>query len=211
MQNNSDQPNPNLSQTGNMAPQFNHGGHEIFDAREVLSLAVGVLDQYTMFREQIKDQQLKGILDRQFEFLKEEYNVTLETFTTGKKPSHSMVSYNMAMENDTVYGLTPMPPVKPVQSANEINDQGISGYMLGLVKSGASLKAMTALEMTNPVLRRVVADSVPNWIEMAYELFLYQNKHHYYQVPQLSQQDMQQLLNSYSPASGTPNSNNMMQ
>lgn len=211
MQNNSDQQNPNMTQTGSIPQPFNHGGHEIFDAREVLSHAVGVLDQYTMFRGQIKDQQLKGILDRQFEFLKEEYNVTLETFTTGKKPSHSMLSYNMAMENDTIYGLTQMPPVKPIQSANEINDQGISGYMLGLLKSGASLKAMTALEMTNPVLRRVVADSVPNWIEMAYELFLYQNQHHYYQVPQLSQQDMQQLLNSYSPAANSSGTNNMMQ
>ena len=60
------------------------------------------------------------------------------------------------------------------------------------------MKTMAALETTNPVVRRVLADSVPNCIEMAYELSIYQNKHHYYQVPQLAQQDMQQLLNSFA-------------
>lgn len=70
---------------------------------------------------------------------------------------------------------------------------------------------MAALETTNPVVRRVLADSVPNCIEMAYELSIYQNKHHYYQVPQLAQQDMQQILNAYAPAGqpGMPPNNPM--
>ena len=70
--------------------------------------------------------------------------------------------------------------------------------MLGNTKSLATLLAMTALEMTNPVLRRVIADSVPNFIELSYEIFLYQNKHRYYQVPQLMEQDMNVMLTSYS-------------
>ena len=60
------------------------------------------------------------------------------------------------------------------------------------------MKTMAATETCNPVVRRVFADSVPNCIEMAYELAIYQNKHHYYQVPQLAAQDMQQLLNSFA-------------
>ena len=66
------------------------------------------------------------------------------------------------------------------------------------------MKTMAALETTNAVVRRVLADSVPNCIEMAYEISLYQNKHHYYQVPQLAQQDMQQMVNSFEPAQGKP-------
>ena len=196
---------PNLNQSTSMPSEISHGGHELFDAQEVLSSVIGVLDQYTMFRPQIKCQELQGILEGQYSFIQDEYNVTLETFKTGAKPSHSITSYNMEQNNNVIYGLTKMPPEKPIQSVNEVSDQGISGYMLGLVKSVASLKAMTALEMTNPVLRRVVADSVPNWIEMSYELFLYRNKNHYYQVPQLKPEDMQQILNSFAPSS------NMMQ
>lgn len=61
---------------------------------------------------------------------------------------------------------------------------------------------MSALEATNPVLRRIFADSVPNVVEMAYEIYLYQNKHQYYQVPQYQQQDMQAIINSFAPVQG---------
>jgi spore coat protein CotF len=71
------------------------------------------------------------------------------------------------------------------------------------MKSSAAVKAHAACEVTNPVVRRVLADSIPNCIEMAYELFLWQNKHGYYQVAQLPQADMQQLTHSYAPATAT--------
>jgi len=46
---------------------------------------------------------------------------------------------------------------------------------------------------------------------MAYKISLYQNKHHYYQVPQLAQQDVQQIINAFAPAQDQPqmpNNNN---
>ncbi len=61
---------------------------------------------------------------------------------------------------------------------------------------------MAAAECTNPVVRRVLADSIPNHIEMAYELFLYQNKKGYYQVAQFSEQDMVKMLTAYAPLNG---------
>jgi spore coat protein CotF len=56
-----------------------------------------------------------------------------------------------------------------------------------------------------------LADSVTIFIEIAYEISLYQNKHHYYQVPQLAQQDVQQIINAFAPAQDQPqmpNNNN---
>ena len=198
-------------QTGAVPPQMNHGGHELFDVHEVLAGTIGVMDTYMLLRQHVQDQELLDILDRQYQFIQQEYNTSLEAFQTGQKPSIPTQTYNMNQGNDFIYGLKPSQPKKPYQSVSEVNDQGVSGLMLGAMKSSATLKAMSALEMTNPVLRRVIADSVPNCIEMAYEISLYQNKHHYYQVPQLSQQDMQQMLNSFAPATGNPtNTNNNM-
>ena len=117
----------------------------------------------------------------------------------------------MQTGNDFVYGLKQTQPKKPVQSPNEITDEMISGYLLGAAKASATVKTGAALETTNPVVRRVLADSIPNCIEMAYELAIYQNKHHYYQVPQLNQQDMQGLLNSFAPAQGGQPMNNQVQ
>jgi spore coat protein CotF len=194
----------NMNQSQTMPAHMNHGGHEVFDLHEVLSGVINVLDQYMIFRQYVKDQELLDILDRQYQFILDQYNITAECFSTGKDPSHPTQSYKMKENNNVVYGLKPTPPKKPNQSMADLKDQGISGHMLGLIKSTASLLAMTALEVTNPVVRRVMADSIPNYIEMAYEIFLYQNRHHYYQVPQLSPQDMQQMTSSFIPSPGKP-------
>ncbi|WP_313890891.1 spore coat protein [Psychrobacillus sp.] len=189
-------------QTGNVTQQMNHGGHELFDVHEVLSCMVAGLNQKVMLRPHVKDQELLTILDRQYAFSLDEYNITVEAFKTGRDPSHPTSTYKMQLGNDFIYGLKPGQPKKPMQNANEISDEMISGYLLGSSKTSATAKTSAALETTNPVVRRVLADSIPNCIEMAYELSIYQNKHHYYQVPQLPQQDMQQILNSFAPVQG---------
>ncbi len=183
-----------------MSSMTNHGGHEMFDSHEILSSFISLLDQYVLFEQFIQDQELRQILYRQHRFITDLYNITVEAFSTGKDPSHPTQSYKMEQNNQVIYGLQKTAPKKPMMSIQETSDQGISAYMLGLVKSTASLLAMTSLEITNPVLRRMMADSVPNFIEMGYELFLYQNKRHYYQVPQLTQQDMIQMQHSYAPS-----------
>ena len=203
MQNQQGQTHQNM-QTGMVPPQMNHGGHEIFDVQEVLTAAINTMNLYTIFTPHIQDQELKDIANRQYQFMKQEYNTTLECFKTGQDPTVPTQSYKMEESNDFVYGFTPMGEQKrPVQSANELNDQAISSAMLATVKATAPMKSMAALETTNPVVRRVLADSIPNCIEMAYEISHYQNKHHFYQVPQLNQQDMQQVLNHFAPASNT--------
>jgi spore coat protein CotF len=190
--------------TGNVPQQLNHGGHEVFDVHEVLSGAIGALDTYTMLLQHVKDPELQNMMNRQYQFILDEYNTTVECFQSGQDPSKPTQSYKMQQENDFVYGMKPSQPKKPLQSATELTDECISGLILGAVKACATAKTKAALETTNPVVRRVLADSVPNSIEMAYEISLYQNKHHYYQVPQLAQQDMQQMMNSYSIAQPKP-------
>ncbi|WP_439098690.1 spore coat protein [Metabacillus sp. HB246100] len=187
-----------MQQSPNMQPKMNHGGHEMFDAHEIIAGMINILDQYQMYEQFIKDPELKNILQRQYTFINDTYNVMVEAFSSGKKPSHPTQTYNMQQSNDIVYGLKPSQPKKPNQSVNELSEQGLSAYMLGQCKSMAGLLGMSACEITNPVFRRVIGDSVPNFIEMAYEIFLYQNKHNYYQVPQLQQQDMNQMLNAFT-------------
>ncbi|UQZ36831.1 spore coat protein [Paenibacillus sp. PK3_47] len=197
-------------ETGTIPPQLNHGGHEMFDVHEVLAGAICTLDTYTMLSEQVQDPELKTILERQKQFMTTEYNTTLECFKTGQDPSVPTQSYKMTQGNDFVYGMKPSTPKMPIQSVAGVNDQIISLSMLNSLKLGAVMKTNAALESTNPVVRRVLADSLPNCIEMAYEVSLYQNKKGYYQVPQLPQQDMQQMLNSYGPAAIVPPLNGNM-
>lgn len=186
--------------TGQVPPNMNHGGHEVLDLNELLSAAVGGLNQMTLLRPQIQDQELLTMMDRQFHFMQEEYNITLDCFKSGKDPMKPTQKYMMKEDNDFIYGLKQTQPSKPMQSSTDISDEIISGFLLNIHKSSASLKTMSALEATNPVVRRVLADSVPNCIEMAYEVSIYQNKNHYYQVPQLTEQDTMAIKNCFEPS-----------
>ncbi|WP_445486885.1 spore coat protein [Niallia sp. 03133] len=187
-------------QTGQVPQNLNHGGHEIFDVHEVLTGAINTLNMFKLLEQHVQDPELRDIMNRQYQFIQEEYNLTLQSFQTGQEPAKRTEPYMMKENNDFIYGLVQTPPEKPIQNVSELTDQQVSVAMLNLAKAAASMKSMAAAETTNPVVRRVIAASIPNCIEMAYEISLYQNKRHYYQVPQLAEQDMQQLLNAYAPA-----------
>lgn len=199
-ENNSQQ---NMQDSSMVSPQQNFGGHELLDAHETISSVIESLDHYRLYEGHIQDQKLLDILQRQQTFLTQMYNTIVETFSTGKEPAVKTQTYNMMTGNTVTFGMQPSAPKSPIQSASELNDECISGGMMGHMKALASGLTLAALESTNPILRRIFADSIPNVIEMAYELFIYQNENSYYQVPQLSQQDMQVMLNSFSPAQGT--------
>ncbi|WP_141499893.1 spore coat protein [Paenibacillus luteus] len=185
-------------------PQMNHGGHEFFDVHEVLSCSINLLDQFMIFRPYVRDNELLDILDRQYQFALMQYNLTVECFAIGQKPSQETATYMIREMSQPIYNLQPAEPKRPNQSLAEVKDAGISAYMLGLVKGHASLLTMSAVEVTHPIVRRVLASQVQNFIEMAYEIFMYQNKKAYYQVPQLAYQDMQIMLNAYAQPIGTP-------
>lgn len=193
------------SQSNNKPFSMNHGAHEILDTHEVLNSAIGALNQMVFLRDKIQDPELLSIVDRQYAFMLDEYNITAEAYKTGHDPTHPTKTYNMQTGNDFKYGLSPTAPKKPIQSPTEFNDGIISGIVLGIHKVGATGKTAAALECTNPVLRRVLQDSVPNCIEMAYELSIYQNKRGIYQVPQLSPTDMNTMLTTYDQADKAKN------
>lgn len=189
-----EQPNTAMNQQQSL----NHGGHEMMDMHEIIGEILAGLNLSLVLRPHVKDPELLSILDRQYNFTLGAYNTIVESFNTGHDPTVPTGRYQMETGNQFTYGLKPGQPKKPMQNANEINDEIISGFLLRSAKGAAMCMGGATLEITNPVVRRVVADSIPNFIEMGYELSIYQNKHGYYQVPQYSQQDMQIMLNSFA-------------
>ena len=182
----------------NHQQSLNHGGHEMMDMHETIGEIIAGLNQSLLLRPHVKDPELLNILDRQYNFTLGTYNTIVESYQTGHDPSVPTGRYQMETDNNFTYGLNPSQPKKPIRNANEINDEMISGFLLGAQKGAAKCMTVAALETTNPVVRRVVADSIPNFIEMGYELSIYQNKHGYYQVPQYAEQDMRAMLDAFA-------------
>ena len=63
-----------------------------------------------MFRQYVKEQELLDIIDRQYQFILNEYNLIVEAFSTGQKPAGSTHVYNMKQSHTFVYGLKPSQP-----------------------------------------------------------------------------------------------------
>lgn len=202
MLNQNQQFNEQQQKSSGMPPQQQFGGHELLEVDEAIGALTGGLEHYVIYDQHVQDQELSTIMQRQKTFLTQMYNTILDTFKSGKDPAVKTQTYLMEENNQSVYGMKPSSPKTPIQSINELNDECISNGILGHLKAIASSFTLTALEATNPVLRRIFADSIPNVIEMAYEMYLYQNKHQYYQVAQLQPQDMQAIINSYAPVQG---------
>lgn len=190
----------NFQSTNQMPAEVMYGGHEMFDSHEAISGLVGGLEHGLLYEQHIQDPELKTIMQNQKTAQQQMYNTLVEILRTGQEPKVKTQTYNMTTQDtNVVYGMQPSQPKTPAQSMNEIDDKCISSFMMSHLKQCASAFSTTALETTNPVMRRAFADSIPNIIEMAYEIFLYQNKNQYYQVPQLKQADMQNYMNSFAP------------
>lgn len=196
------EPKDQTQMSSDMPSQLNHGAHELMDTHEAVGCLISAMEHYVIYADHTSCQELLRMNKNQQQFLNQMYNTIVDTLKTGEDPAVSTQVYQMEQANDITYGLEAGPPKSPAQSTEQINDECISGFMLGQQKAVTTSLAAAALEATNPVMRRVLADSIPNTIEMAYELFLYQNKNAYYQVPQFQTQDMQMLSNQFSPVTG---------
>ncbi|MGP4070974.1 spore coat protein [Piscibacillus sp. B03] len=194
-------PNSQMKNSNQMPAQQSHSAHEIYDVKEVLGGLIGAMEHYKIYEQGIQDQNLKTILNQQHQYMTQMYNTLVDAYQTGQRPPQPTTTYNMELSNDVTYGLTPGQPKQPKDNPQQLNDECYSGFMLGHLKQCASGATMAALEATNPVVRRVLQDSVPNLCEMAYEVFLYQNDNGYYQVAQFDQQTQDQLLNGFTHAS----------
>lgn len=197
--NNNQQQQMAQGQAQMMQSNTSFGGYELFHIDDALGALVVHMEQYNIYKDHIQDNTLVTMLQNQHTFITQLYNTVLDTLASGKDPAVKTKTYMMQEGNETKYGLSKSAPKKPIHSLNEINDECISTFMLDHLKSLASHFTMTAIEATNPVMRRIFADSVSNVIEMAYELYLYQNKQGHYEIAQLDPQQTQIIQQKYAP------------
>lgn len=178
----------------------NFGAMELLVSRDVLGGMIDTLNQFLVLKSTVTCQELLAIIESQTKFLKDEYNLIVQVAKNGQPPKHTE-RYKIAQMSEFTYGLDMnAQPKKPLTNMSEVSEGWISGRMLGALKACTSVKMIGAIESTNPVLRRVIADSIPNDIEMAYEIALYMNKKGFYQVPQFQPDVMTHLANEFTEA-----------
>src|SRR5699024_2362423 len=129
----------NFTDTTQLPPQQHYGGHDMFDAHEALSSLTGALDQCVLYEQHIQDPELQTMSQKHRAFCSQLYNTIVDTYKSGQEPAVDTQSNKIDQNNKVMYGMQPSSqPSTPIQSASKINDEKISGFMMGSLKSAAT-------------------------------------------------------------------------
>jgi len=185
----------------------NLGSHEVMQLHEVLTDAIDGINQFELYRPHVKDQQLGSILDKQIQFMNQEYNSMVQALN--ERGVQESIPYRAPKRTQPKYGLHNPQSQSPNTSAQEMDDRDVASGMLGCQKSSAILKTMASLECADHNLRSAIQQGSKNCNEMAYETWQYMNQNGYYQVPTMKQQTTNTVAHSYSTTqSGITGQNN---
>ncbi|MFZ5944490.1 MAG: spore coat protein [Bacillota bacterium] len=174
----------------------NYGAHEVMELHEVLTDAINGINQFELYRPHVQCQQLSSMLDRQLQFMTQEYNNMVQALNNRGITFGS--PYRAPKTGQPKYGLNNPQPQSPNTSPSQLDDRDVSSGMLGCLKSSAIMKSIAALECADPQLRRMVQQGSTNCSEMAYEVWQYMNQKGFYQVPTMKQMTTDTMVESYS-------------
>lgn len=168
------------------------------EIHEVLTDAIDGINQFQLYRPHARDPQLVQMLDRQLQFISNEYNALVNMVQ--QHGAGQAVPYRAPKQFQPVYGLDHPAPMAPNTSAQQMDDRDVASGMLGCHKASAWMKMVAALECGNPELRRALQQGAINCAEMAYEVWQYMNDRGYYQVPTMKEITTNTVVNMYQPA-----------
>ncbi len=171
------------------------------EMHEVLCETINCINTFQLFQQHVTDPSLRQILDRQLDFLNNEYSNMVNTLhTQGRSQA---VPYRAQKGGTPKYGLRQPAPEAPNASVQQLDDRDIAACMLSSAKCSATTRMHAALECADPTLRNMLLQAAQNSAEMAYETWNFMNQKGYYQVPTMMPQTTQTMINVYQP--GTEN------
>src|SRR5699024_9991285 len=122
-QNNNEQQMGQQQQGQMMQSNTSFGAFELFHIEDTVGSLVNHMEQYAVYKDRVQCQTLAQILQRQHTFISQLYNTVLDTLSTGKDPAVKTETYMMQEQNVTKYGMAQSAPKKPIQSAQELDDE----------------------------------------------------------------------------------------
>lgn len=179
-----------------MAAHF--GAHETMEVHEILTSSINGINHFQLYRSFAKDQRLQQMLDRQLQFMTNEYNHMIQTLN--QQGYVQAAPYRSENFGAPVYGLDNPAAQSPNVSMSQLDDWDVASSMLTCHKTSAVKKMLAALECANPLLRRMMQEGSVNCSELAYEIWQFMNHMGYYQVPTMKEETTNTVLQSYRPS-----------
>jgi spore coat protein CotF len=173
--------------------------HELHDLEELTLSCVNTITNMALFMNQVKDPDLKSILETHFPYHVKDYNTKVEYLrSTGVHEGLPVPSFKDTLENHVNSG-APLQPVTPRVTVQALDDREIgTAYMLTLKRAGREY-AWSAMEASNPDLRCFFEDAFKMASHHAYDVWQWMVKKGYYALEGAPMQTIQAIGNMFNP------------
>ncbi len=171
--------------------------HEAYELNHLLMGCVNTINNMGMFINQVKDTELKGLLQKQLDAHIQDYNMKVQWAKNGTCAE----KLNVPAVPTKMSG-TPQPPsaVSPNPNGTTMDDRGIAtAHLLGL-KSNGKEYASSSFEADDIQLREFLMDAFTMCNRHAFEIAGWMRKHGYYPGEEASTTYLRDLSQTYDPA-----------
>lgn len=177
--------------------------HEALDLHELTLSCVNSITNMAFFLKQVKDQELKSIIQGHFDYHVKDYNLKVEYLSRPDGPTSTLQvpPLNNTLPN-YIQPQTKEETVTPRTNLDSFNDREIAtAYLLTLKRAGREY-AWSAMEASNPGLRGFLEDAFRMSSHHAYDVWQWMVKKGYYPLEAADQTTMQVLGNMYKTVNG---------
>lgn len=177
--------------------------NEALNLNELTLSCVNSITNMALFLNQVKDPELKSIIQGHFDYHVKDYNLKVEYLSRPDGPTSTLQvpPLNNTLPNYTQPQATEQ-PVTPRTQVNALNDREIAtAYMLTLKRAGREY-AWSAMEASNPGLRAFLEDAFKMSSHHAFDIWQWMVKKGYYPLEAAAQTTMTTLGEMYNVVQG---------
>lgn len=157
---------------------------ELSYLNELITSCVNTITCMSLFKNQVTDEELKGLLTNHFPIHVEDYNRKVEFVkdvetATGKL---NVPELNTSIFSENVCNSKNATPVTVNTNVTKLTDREIAlSYFLTLKRAGKEY-AIASMEATNPILRQFLKDAYTMSCNHSYEVYEWMAKNNYYPI-----------------------------
>lgn len=172
--------------------------HEAHDLHELTLSCVNSITNMALFMNQVKDPELKSLIEKHFPYHIKDYNTKVEYLsrTSGAKTGLPIPEMTKIIDNFTA-GNVNLEPVSPRTDIDRLNDREIAtAYLLTLKRAGREY-AWAAMEAGNPEIRVFLEDAFKMSSHHAYDVWQWMVKKGYYPLEAAPAETMGTMASMY--------------
>ncbi|QSO48331.1 spore coat protein [Alicyclobacillus mengziensis] len=171
--------------------------HEVAELNELTMSCVNTINSMGLFLNQVKCQELKGIIEKQLAAHIQDYNIKVEWIEKGSSSQKLAVP---SMPTPSPGGTHKLPQaMTPNPKTTTLDDRAIAtSYLLTLKRAGREY-AWATFETGNPQLRAFLEDAFTMASHHAFEIGEYMAKRGYYPSEEATTTYVNKVAQTYEP------------